>query len=71
MKLPDVMFGSDLIEVDIVIYIYSQCLFLNKNNKINGSLHIHNIYKKSSNITKYEQLAHIVSRTPPTIVKFL
>ncbi len=31
MKLPDVMFGSDLIEVDTVIYIYSQCLFLNKN----------------------------------------
>ncbi len=34
-------------------------------------VHIHNIYKKSSNIKKYEQLAHIVSRTPPTIVKFL
>ncbi len=33
MKLPDVMFGSDLIELDTVIYIYSQCLFLNKNNK--------------------------------------
>ncbi len=31
MKLPAVIFGSDLIEVDTVIYIYSQCLFLNKN----------------------------------------
>ncbi len=37
MKLPDVMFGSDLIEVDTVIYIYSQCLILNKNNKLNGT----------------------------------
>ncbi len=34
-------------------------------------VHIHNIYKTSSNLTKYEQLEHIVSRTPPTIVKFL